>query len=345
MPAWSSPRRTTDPGRDQQVVTPLSHVNVWSVDHELLVTWRGGGPDLSVFVSTDPDDAGADVRAPDASGRTVIPRVAGRRQYVHLFDPGSGFVVAAERRLPFDGPRNFRDLGGYPTSTGRPTRWGRVFRSDRMDGLSDRDHESLQWLGIDVVFDLRSTTEVDHAPDRLSEGIEHVHVPLTSDLAQTRTIMQRIQDGDLRSFSGRDMAAGYLRMLTNFVDAFTGIVDRVAAGDRVVVHCSAGKDRTGLAAMLLLGLAGVGDAYILDDYELSERFSDPDAERHFAGVLRELGHDPAEFAVMWSSPRSVMQATLTGVRERWGSADGYLSDAGSSAETLTTARENLLVDR
>jgi protein-tyrosine phosphatase len=325
------------------MTAPISHVNVTHVDDDLVVTWRGGG-DVSVFVSADPDDAGVDVRAADRPGLALIGGGVGYRPYVHLFDPDHGFSVAANRHIELDGPQNFRDLGGYPIVAGGSTRWGRIYRSDRLDGLTDRDHDVIEMLGIDVVIDLRSLVEAERSPDRLPAGVERIHLPLSSDEVRARPLFQRIIDGDLTSFDLEDMAAGYMRILAAFGSAFAMLVERVALGATVVVHCTAGKDRTGLASMLLLGLAGVDDGNLLDDYEISDRYRRSGGDDEYATSLRRLGHDPEAFAPMFSSPRSVMRDTVDGLRARWGSIEGYLSDAGAASDTIVAARSAMKAD-
>jgi protein-tyrosine phosphatase len=322
---------------------PITHVNVTRLDGDLVVTWRGGG-DVTVFVSADPDDAGVDVRVPDRPGVAVIERGVGFRPYIHLFDPEFGFEVAADRHIELDGPRNFRDLGGYATGAKGRTRWGRVFRSDRLDGLTDRDHDVIEMLGVDVVFDLRSPAETDAAPDRLPAALERVHLPLSSDEIRARPMLQRIIDGDLTSYSNDDMVAGYMRILGSFGPSFAAVVERVAAGATVVAHCTAGKDRTGLVAMLMLGLAGVEDGDLLDDYEISDRYRDSGSRDAYAEQVRRIGHDPDAFAAMFGSPRSVMRETVTGLRRQWGSIEGYLSHAGVSSSVLEAARSALVAD-
>ena len=196
----------------------VTHVNVVADRDELIVTWRGGSPSLSVFVSHDPDDPGTDVRAPDAAGRSVIAR-SGSRHYIHLFEPDSGFTVTAQRCLDMDGPDNFRDLGGYPTQDGSTTRWGRVFRSDRLDELSTDDQAVIKSLGISTVFDLRSNAEVAAAPDLLPDAVDWVHLPMSSDVAQHRSLLARIIDGAL----GRGMRVVLAGMEAppNFGPAYT----------------------------------------------------------------------------------------------------------------------------
>ncbi len=329
---------------------PISHVNVWSgpdgpgaePGDELIVTWRGGSPAVTVFVSEDPRDAGSDARAPDRAGLATLPR-GPRRSYVHLFDPEHGFTVAAERRLRLDGPVNFRDIGGYPTADGAQSAWGRVFRSDRLDQLSDRDHELLGELGISVVFDLRSDAELERQPDRLWPGVRHEHLPMSSDVAVKRGFLDRIVGGHITEFTKQQMAGGYLRMLESYPASMRRIAMAVAGGERIVIHCTAGKDRTGIAAMMLLGLAGVGDGHLLDDYEMSVRYRDPDAVEQFCELVRAAGRDPDDFDIdaMLGSPRSVMRRTLDGLYERWGDHHGYARFAGLDDAELQAVLANL----
>ena len=318
----------------------VTHINVVSNDDELIITWRGGSPSLSVFVSSDPDDPGTDVGAPDSPGLTVVARTA-RRQYIHLFEPEQGFVVAAERCLEMDGPDNFRDLGGYPTAQGSYSRWGRLFRSDRLDGLTANDQAMLESLGISTVFDLRSDNEVAMAPDRLPGKVRRVHLPMSSDVAQHRSLLARIIDGSLVKFDDDDMAAGYLNMLEGFGDYFIEVINEIVAGNRVLFHCTAGKDRTGVMAMVLLGLAGVPEPYLLDDYELSQHYRRPDSDSLFREKLRSASLDPDDFETMLQSPRAVMRLTLEGFRQRWGDHANYLNWIGVDDETIAAARAEL----
>ena len=324
------------------MVDPVSHVNVVASGDDLIVTWRGGSENVSVFLSDDPVDAGTQVHAPDTAGLLTLRRPAGRF-YVHIFEPTQGFVVAAERRIPMDGPSNFRDLGGYPTLDGAWTRWGQVFRSDGLHELSDGDHGVMEALGITTVFDLRSHGEVEHAPDRLPAHVRHVHLPMSSDVAQGRSMLERILDGDLPKFDEDDMAAGYLRMLEGFPEFLSEMLHAVAAGEKVLFHCTAGKDRTGITAMTILGLAGVADGYILDDYEVSAHYRAHSAEgtNWFADRIREAGYDPDDYHAMWGSPRPAMRKTLDGLRERWGDHDGYVRSIGLADSVVANVRAHL----
>lgn len=322
---------------------PITHVNTWPVGDDLLVTWRGGG-DVSVFVSDDPLDAGVMVRAADGPGRVSVPRSLGR--YIHLFDPEHGFTVAAERLLPAEGIRNFRDLGGYPVGQGGATRWGQVFRSGGLDQATHHDLDLIESLGITQVFDLRTQGEVDSAPDRLPRGVERIHLPMSSSVAVHKGLFERILDGDITTFTKIDMAEGYLRMLEAFPDSVAAMVGSVAEGRKVLFHCSAGKDRTGITAMVLLGLAGVDDGHVLDDYEVSARHQPEGVADVFTQRLVAANRDPEPIDVgaMLGAPRSVMRMTLEGFRDRWGDLDGYSSFLGLTDDVVSAARTHLRFD-
>jgi len=296
---------------------------------------------VSVFVSDDPVDAGTDVRAPEAPGRITVARTG--RPYVHLFDPDHGFTVVAERLVPMDGVRNFRDLGGYPTVDGGETRWGQVFRSGRLDETTDTDLERIRALGIEVVFDLRTQMELDQNPNRLPDEVEYVHMPMSSQVAVQKGLLDRIVDGDIGSYTKADMADGYLRMLDRFTGYLSTMVTAVAEGRKVLFHCTAGKDRTGITAMTLLTNAGVADSHVLDDYEISARYQPEGRIEYFSEEIVKAGGDPASYDLeaMLGSPRPVMRMTLEGIRDRWDDTDGYFAHLGIDHEMRTAARTNL----
>lgn len=313
---------------------PVSHLNVWRDGDDLLVTWRGGSAATSVFVSDDPDDAGVDVRAPDAPGRAVIGGVGPRRRYVHVFDPAGGFVVAAERAPLVEGAVNLRDVGGLPTAGGGTVRWGRLWRSGRLDAVTDAGLEAMAALGITTVVDLRTPDEAAAAPDRLPDGVTRLERPLSSDPSGLRTIGERIRRGELTRYGVDDLAAGYVRILERCGPVVAEVADLLTAdAGGVLVHCTAGKDRTGLVIMALLSAVGVPEPHVLDDYELSERHLPADRGRDVERLLGEHGLDPAAFVALWSAPRRALGATLRAIDRRWGGVHAYLDAHGIDAET------------
>lgn len=175
-------------------------------------------------------------------------------------DPRSGAT-----RVVLDGPLNLRDLGGYASSDGRRLKPGLLYRSDSLDSSSERDLEWLRKVGIRHVYDFRSQQEVDAAPDRLPEGagVVSVHLPLGDPQMDIAKLREQIMRGDL---SGLQLEGSYAKLALQRADTyrhwFASIADPTAAP--LVFHCTAGKDRTGLAAFLLLVALGVQESNMAD---------------------------------------------------------------------------------
>ncbi len=173
--------------------------------------------------------------------------------------------VDPSRVVELEGCCNFRDLGGYPTADGQRTRWRRLFRADGLAQLSEADLEVLGELGVRNVIDLRTELEVESRgrfrPD--GPGITYHHLPLTDTLPGAE---QAPAWGDTGFVSRR-----YVSMLQDGGSSVATAVTLLAdpANLPAVFHCSVGKDRTGVLAAVVLGLLGVPEELIVDDYALS----------------------------------------------------------------------------
>lgn len=179
---------------------------------------------------------------------------------------------APTRSLGLQGATNFRDLGGYPGLDGRPVRWRRLFRSNHLGHLTAEDQRALGTLGLRHVVDFRSPDEVQQtAAARLPDVVLHA-LPIEPVIgAQLRS---RLADG--RGPTAADTAALMQDLYGEFVRLhtarFRALFDRLLEVDEpLVFHCSAGKDRTGLAAALLMSALGVPQPLIEEDYQLTNR--------------------------------------------------------------------------
>jgi protein-tyrosine phosphatase len=256
-------------------------------------------------------------------------------------------TASRDRLVPLDGALNFRDLGGYPAAGGRTTRWGRVYRSDGLDQLTDADLDRLSRLGIRLVCDLRNDHEVRDAPSRLPSHptLRHLRHPIGQHRDDAPPLLERILAGKVREFSAGQMADLYVTMLEIAGPTFAQVVLLAAdpANHPMVFHCTAGKDRTGVAAALLLGVLGVADDDLLDDYELTTTYRSATRIESLRPRLTQVGVDVDAVRAYLSAERPVLAATLGYIRTRWGSIEDYLFDAGGlDHATVQQARAELL---
>ena len=227
------------------------------------------------------------------------------------------------RHIPLGRMYNLRDLGGYPVPGGE-TAWERLLRGDNPEGLTEED---LRWLldrGITTVVDLRSEAETGRKPDQLASqpGFYYFHCPLLSEGDGMPNLETDVGQGYFRMLDGSDLVAKAMRTVA-------------AAPAGVLFHCTAGKDRTGLVAALLLGLAGAERADILADYQVSETYL-ADAIRQ----IRERVPDLSAFA--GASRAEYLSGCLDLLEEKYGSIPGYLWAIGLTEEELTALRGKLL---
>ncbi len=221
------------------------------------------------------------------------------------------------RVLPLEGVRNFRDLGGYATSDGRRVRWRQLFRSASLGSLTARDHAALDALGLRAVFDLRATDERAREPVRWSTGagpriLQHDYL---LDLGALSRVLPRA-DADVAAGRGA-FAEFYAAMPTRFATAYRALFGALARGEApFAINCSAGKDRTGVGAALVLAALGVPRATIIEDYLLSNLHYRPGPEVAASMVERlqivhyavSLGHHRS--LVYWIGTDDIQQSTF-----------------------------------
>jgi protein-tyrosine phosphatase len=250
-----------------------------------------------------------------------------------------------ERHVLLEGSLNLRDLGGYEAAGGRLVRYGCLFRSDELHALTDADLEAVGKLGIRVVFDLRNVDERDARPNRLPPGVEVLERESPSSGGETRTTAQQIMEGVLPTPDDEEFAGVYVRLLDVLAPELRVIVERAAdARNRpLLFHCAAGKDRTGITAAVLLGLLGVSDDVILDDFELTSHYFTPRKLESLAPTMAEYGITDERLRPLLEARRPVLAAMIEHVRDQWGGFDEYVQQhAGVGTDVVTRLRNELL---
>ena len=255
-----------------------------------------------------------------------------------------------DRLVPLEGALNFRDLGGYAGHGGRTVRWGLVFRSDALHQLTERDLETVRELALRAIYDLRKSHERVKQPTIIPDHHGHraVHLVVGEDPAEAANqpeIIDQILDGSLPEADDGYMADLYKRMVDEGATTFGRLLTHLTEEDGLpaLFHCAAGKDRTGIAAALLLSVLGVDEETILDDYELSNVYRANTRIEALRPMLEEAGVDVEKVRPFLSARRPVLEATLRHLHEHHGGVEAYLTGpAGMTPATLDRLRALLL---
>ncbi len=241
-----------------------------------------------------------------------------------------------ERLIVLDGARNVRDLGGYPVGDGRQTRWRSLLRGDALHMLSEADIEALIAHGVTTVIDLRNPQELEREanPFMNDARVRYENVSLFSALAPVE--MMAAQSIDF------DMGDRYCHALDNCQLAIAKVLTTIArAPDGIVLfHCTAGKDRTGIIAALMLAHAGVDEATIIEDYALTGSIFAPVlAEFRARAIARGVPSDLADL-ILASAPQS-MARTLGYLAGHYGGAGTYFARIGLGEAEIASLEQRL----
>ncbi|MDP6377635.1 MAG: tyrosine-protein phosphatase [Pseudomonadales bacterium] len=244
----------------------------------------------------------------------------------------------SDRHHAFEGCFNFRDIGGYPAQDGRTVRWGRYFRAGRQDRMTAQDLEGVRQLGIATQIDLRRPDEVH----------EQGRGPLTDMGASYHNIAVIPEGGSdqLSRLVGDTGISGkrYLAYLEFGPESWIRMFEIFtrASSHPIVIHCTAGKDRTGVSTAFLLAVLGVNRAVIEADYALTNR--DVARQANFIENTTGLpaGMDRESMMHAAGVPESAIGDFLDGLEERWGGPLDYLRSIGIGDATMQAVRSQFL---
>jgi protein tyrosine/serine phosphatase len=245
-----------------------------------------------------------------------------------------------ERRTPFSTVFNFRDLGGYPAADNRTIRWNRVYRSDGLHRLVEDDLAVFAAVGVRTVLDLRRPDELAN-DGRIAEslGLDYHNVNFHPEMWPEHSLGPEDMPRYLADRYA-EMAAGGLNG-SNAVGPALRLLVRADTAP-IVFHCAAGKDRTGVLAALVLGLLGVDDEVIADDYALTA-----EAERRYWSWRRSQADAPVEDGHLpaWMQnpcPRDAMLLFLRELRDQHGTVTAYARRTGITEAEIAALRAHLL---
>lgn len=250
---------------------------------------------------------------------------ASRTAFAQAAVTGRPTGVSHQRLLPLEGGQNFRDLGGYRTADGRTVKWNILFRSGSMHALTARDFDYLAKIGIRTVCDFRDTTE------RAREPVAWPTAQAPNILADDYRldlgpVMQALRTPGVTGPQARATLARLSRTLPfDFAGQYRRMFAQLLAGNvPLAFNCSAGKDRTGVAAALLLTALGVPRETVIQDYLLSNRYVKPPAltgNDPTSTFLRSLPHDV--LSALTGVDRSYIEAVFSSIESKPGGLKSY----------------------
>lgn len=241
-----------------------------------------------------------------------------------------------QRRLLLDGAPNIRDLGGYPTLDGSTTRWKKLLRGGRLSGLTPSDQHLLSAYEIKIICDFRNANEYQQDVTKLSQQSNAVIHNLSISPGNQQSIV------DISLINANDMAR-WMQQLNrelalNHSQRFRQMFELLlnTNGGAFLFHCSAGKDRTGFAAALILSALDVPRSTIMEDYLLTAQYYPPAGELDYLTNKYAADNPDVDlelFATLTSTRREFLDAALNAVDEHYGSINNYLeTEIGLNAQ-------------
>ena len=241
------------------------------------------------------------------------------------------------RQLNWPNCYNVRDLGGLPTKDGATIQFGRIIRSDMPRRLSDKGRKMMWEYGVRTILDLRTPWQAVEEPSNTSLQSDAPRFPTYINISiETYKPEVSTEIGDAGS-----REAVYCIMLDSYPEQIKLIMEAivVAREGGVLIHCHAGKDRTGTISALLLAVAGVSHEHICEDYALSQAALWPQWEK----MVEESDEvDESHLFFRPDSPKESMQYVLDHLTQRYGGVVPYLQSTGLSEETLERLRQKLI---
>jgi protein-tyrosine phosphatase len=240
------------------------------------------------------------------------------------------------RHIEFANIFNFRDVGGYAAHDGRTVQWQRLYRADALGWLAGDDLRIFRELRVRTVIDLRHPYEVEKGgriPD--AEGQSYQNLPI-----EGRRWDVKVYDEE--SGVGRYLANRYLEVTEDGVANLRIALETIARAESapVVIHCAAGKDRTGVLAALVLSLVGVSEDDIVADYALTGLATD-----RFVASWRSRHPDAAMWPGFGLAPAEAMRLFLGDLTVRHGSIETYVTQVlNISPATISELRAHLLTE-
>lgn len=259
-----------------------------------------------------------------------------------------------ERKIRLEGQDNFRDLGGYQTTDGRQLKWGLIYRAGQLNKLTDADISSLEQLKIRTVVDLRGQSEIEtRGKDRLPQGVRGVSLPISVGRA-AKTGKAEPAPAGLSAHRKDFMLEATRSIMLDRTDVYSALIRELAVPQNrpLVFHCTAGKDRAGVGAAIVLTLLGVPWETVREDYLLSNVYRKNENERDLNNLRNDMAKkqgiplgqvNMSSYEAMYYVKPEYIDAAHQDVIRKYGSMEAFIKKGlGISDELVIKLRKELL---
>jgi len=270
----------------------------------------------------------------------------GVRDYYLLVPENGKGRWAGERHVRMSGTVNFRDMGGYESKGGKHIKWGQLFRGDSLQKATDSDLLLVKQMNIGLIFDFRRNEEVKKGPNRFPENhpLDYQHLPVIHGEFNFIAALEKLKKNKMDWIKKETIIKGYIENTENYATTWGNIIKQLASIDcpPAFFHCTAGKDRTGICAALILSALQIPRETILSDYLLSNRYIEGVWGR-VKKMIEEQNVNPEKMKPFFSAPEYAMTALLDHLEKNHGSALGFLlRKAQVDQEAIDKVREKYL---
>jgi protein-tyrosine phosphatase len=242
-----------------------------------------------------------------------------------------------ERQIKLDGAYNVRDIGGYRTEDNRTVRWSRLLRGDNLRDPSRHDWNLLSERGLNAVIDLRDESATREVPSVFAsrKGVQYQNIELI-----TNKLDSQAENAGLRGMSGY-----YIFLLERAKTEFRAVLEAVCAAvgnGCTLIHCNAGKDRTGLITALVLRSLRVPIDTIAEDYALSSQYLQPLLEKYKQDAAAR-GVDEGTVLRGWAARPEAMEETMAHIERDYGDVAGYVASLGLPSDFTADLSRAMLI--
>lgn len=238
-----------------------------------------------------------------------------------------------EKHVELEGEDNLRDMGGYTGENGKRVLFRKLFRSGELSALTENDKQIILDLGIEKVIDLRTNTEINEHPDNLPNGISSFHLPLIDEAPGSGSGTGGSYDDFIQAVISGQVDASEVMINSAYTDIdsikisnWTTIFNHLETNQVTLWHCTAGKDRAGMTAALVLSSLGVERATIIEDFMASNDYLSDYIEETVSYMNTEYGNNAGELMrPILGVEKEYIEAFFTAIETDFGSVENFLS--------------------